>query len=188
LARATAPQSPALIPALQTTTLHLLRSCLLHLESRSPIVTISSRCVYKLNTVHFGGANMPIFQDDDEGLAHEGPPPEQQAETPPRSTTPLESVPMGRKLSEESIRTELCEGPLPDSLEDLPSYSTRGLNSCFASPLHGTSDRLDYIERLKRGESPTWFPNRNVSEIFKYGIFQITNCSLHLAGVATRPR
>jgi hypothetical protein len=67
-----------------------------------------------------------------------------------------------RKVSEESIRTELCEGPVPDTPEDEPSLPTRGLESSFKFPIHGTSDRVELIERLKRGESPTWLPNRNV--------------------------
>jgi hypothetical protein len=36
------------------------------------------------------------------------------------------------------------------------------LDSSFKFPTHGTSDRVELIERLKRGESPTWLPNRNV--------------------------
>jgi hypothetical protein len=108
---------------------------------------------------------MPIFQDEDDVLVtDEGPPSEQPTKTPSRSTTPPESISVRRKPSEESIRTELCEGPVLDSLEDLSTYSSEGMNSSFASPLHRTSDRLQYIERLKRGESPSWLPNQNVSK------------------------
>lgn len=60
------------------------------------------------------------------------------------------------KVSEESIRTELCEGPLPDSPR--PSAPER-------TPEEPTTvtDRAELIERLKRGESPTWVPSRHVS-------------------------
>ncbi|EPE25815.1 hypothetical protein GLAREA_01727 [Glarea lozoyensis ATCC 20868] len=171
LARATAPQSPALIPALRKTTLYLLLlSHALHasfaLKSRSPIVQLLQHARLEQETVHFGPASMPIFQDDDDTLVPEkGPPSEQPTNPRSRSTTPPESVSMRRKSSEESIRTELCEGPVLESLEDLSSYSPEGLNSCFASPLHRTSDRLQYIERLKRGDSPSWLPNQNLESL-----------------------
>lgn len=55
------------------------------------------------------------------------------------------------KVSEESIRTELCDGPIPDS----PKPRSPELDIP-----HATSDRADLIQRLKRGESPTWIPNR----------------------------
>ncbi|KAI1770840.1 hypothetical protein F4818DRAFT_431199 [Hypoxylon cercidicola] len=59
-----------------------------------------------------------------------------------------------RKLSEESIRTELCEGPIPDS----PTPRTPERETC--------SDRSELIERLKRGESPTWRPSRHFESIW----------------------
>jgi hypothetical protein len=108
---------------------------------------------------------MPIFQDDDDELAQNRVPPiEQRTKTPPRSTTPSESAFLRRKLSEESIRTELCEGPLPDSLEEPSIYANEDLNIHSPPPLHGTTDRLEYIERLKRGESPSWVSAGKVRE------------------------
>jgi len=61
---------------------------------------------------------------------------------------------LSRRASEESIRTELCEGPIPDSP---PKAATpeQGVEKAV-------SDRAELIERLKRGESPTWIPNRHV--------------------------
>jgi hypothetical protein len=60
-----------------------------------------------------------------------------------------------RRLSRESIRTELYEGPLPD-----------GSSECGTSPVFGSIalndtrrdgfDRADLIQRLKRQKSPTW--------------------------------
>ncbi|KAL3418273.1 hypothetical protein PVAG01_09989 [Phlyctema vagabunda] len=100
---------------------------------------------------------MPIFQDDLGG----GPQP------PPReSTTPVEDAPtrdkeMRRKASEESIRTDFCDGPLPDS-PILRAGTPVEQGETFIFPSHGTSDRVELIQRLKRGESPTWLPNRNV--------------------------
>jgi hypothetical protein len=61
----------------------------------------------------------------------------------------------GRRLSEESIRTELCEGPVPDT-PPRPGTPRDAV-------ARAVSDRAELIERLKRGESPTWVPNRHVS-------------------------
>ncbi len=82
-----------------------------------------------------------------------------------RSPCPLlQSLP--RKQSEESIRTELCEGPVLDS----PSPSP--LLPLAQTPEHDNSsssaaclDRAALIERLKRGESPTWIPHRHVRRV-----------------------
>jgi len=100
---------------------------------------------------------MPIFQDD-LGGGRRTPPPK-------FTTTPLSSSPAGtnmltRKASEESIRTELCEGPLLGSLEDNEAIDS--IPSLDFS-IHGTSNRVELIERLKRGESPTWVPKKGVS-------------------------
>ncbi|KAF6843492.1 hypothetical protein CMUS01_02048 [Colletotrichum musicola] len=99
---------------------------------------------------------MPIFRDD---LEH--PPPAitgvPSAEPPPPLPTlhhqQTGSSSLTRKLSEESIRTELCEGPILDS----PRPSIPESDAAAA-----TSDRAELIERLKRGESPTWIPSRHV--------------------------
>lgn len=66
-------------------------------------------------------------------------------------------VSLSRRASEESIRTDLCEGPVPDSSQ--PSSPRPGLS------LNTTTDRTELIERLKRGESPTWSPKRHVSKV-----------------------
>lgn len=74
---------------------------------------------------------------------------------------------LSRRVSEESIRTELCEGPiLDDPIRAEPHIESEVL---LASPGNDvsavTSDRAELIERLKRGESPTWVPSRHVSVI-----------------------
>jgi hypothetical protein len=61
---------------------------------------------------------------------------------------------LSRRVSEESIRTELCEGPIPDSPPKAATPEPGVENA--------VSDRAELIERLKRGESPTWVPNRHV--------------------------
>lgn len=70
---------------------------------------------------------------------------------------------MRRKLSDESIRTELCEGPISDSPNDHETNTSDVLELKIPPELsQGVSDRVELIERLKRGESPTWLPNRHV--------------------------
>ena len=76
---------------------------------------------------------------------------------------PPSPTPIMRRPSEESIRTEDCEGPISDTpMEEAPieqenpaGVGNNGEALC--------TDRAELIERLKRGESPTWVPNRAVS-------------------------
>lgn len=79
-----------------------------------------------------------------------------------RRQTP--SRPMSRRASEESIRTDLCEGPLPDNSQPRSPERKPELDLVTMT----TSDRADLIERLKRGESPTWVPNRRVRWIWPH--------------------
>ncbi|KAG4434956.1 hypothetical protein IFR05_009568 [Cadophora sp. M221] len=109
---------------------------------------------------------MPIFQDDF-GSSRRDTPPAKKPAIPRRSKSPEGGNPMERKLSEESIRTELCEGPVPDSPEEERPFAAAGLASNFKFPTTGTSDRVELIERLKRGESPTWLPNRNLESLIQ---------------------
>ena len=80
-----------------------------------------------------------------------------------------------RKPSEESIRTEFCDGPLFDSkelYEPEGAESTAGPvpplgrnESLYRTERRETSDRAELIERIKRGENPNWVPNRKVSQL-----------------------
>ncbi|KFZ07746.1 hypothetical protein V501_06221 [Pseudogymnoascus sp. VKM F-4519 (FW-2642)] len=97
---------------------------------------------------------MPYFQDPD-GHA---------ASSPPNRPTFTFPGPRYRELrrepSEESIRTDLCEGLVPESpndaaptAEDEAGTSSHDASSCV-------SDRQELMERLKRGESPIWSPKK----------------------------
>ncbi|KAK3391060.1 hypothetical protein B0H63DRAFT_131210 [Podospora didyma] len=66
---------------------------------------------------------------------------------------------LSRRVSEESIRTDLCEGPVPDSPPAKPVTPEQELSNTV-------SDRAELIERLKRGESPTWVPNRHLETLY----------------------
>ena len=92
---------------------------------------------------------MPMFRDTDVPLDGLG------KMQPPRTFAIIE-----RKFSEESIRTEFCEGPVLDDLHS-PSPELQPKTSINAVSVE-ISDRAELIERLKRGESPTWVPNRKV--------------------------
>lgn len=103
---------------------------------------------------------MPIFQDDLGG----------GRSTPPRnyftrtslSNSPTTSNILTRKASEESIRTELCEGPIPDNPDDFLQNPTLDFSPEVDSTMLPTSDHAEFIERLKKGETPTWVPKRDV--------------------------
>jgi len=97
---------------------------------------------------------MPMFHDPDRPW--DGP---TGTKKPTDLLEPI--VPMlERRTSEESIRTEFCEGPvLDDSKPASPESNTA--TERVTAPVE-TSDRAELIERLKRGESPTWVPNRKV--------------------------
>ncbi|KAI9874592.1 MAG: hypothetical protein M1830_009584, partial [Pleopsidium flavum] len=93
---------------------------------------------------------MPIFHDLD-------------SRSFPKTSPSLESGgyhAVMRRPSEESIRTEFCDGPIPDG-------DTRGTSpvdhvmAAISDARMETSDRGELIERIKRGESPTWVPNRS---------------------------
>ncbi|KAM3067444.1 hypothetical protein ACMFMG_011592 [Clarireedia jacksonii] len=108
---------------------------------------------------------MPIFQDD-LGDGRRTPPVE-KSKISPISMAPLEGRTIARKVSEESIRTELCEGLVPDTPEEPKTLPMLELDTSFKFPFNGTSDRGEFIERLKKGESPTWLPNRNLESLLQ---------------------
>ncbi|KAI0012977.1 hypothetical protein F4779DRAFT_566448 [Xylariaceae sp. FL0662B] len=109
---------------------------------------------------------MPIFHQYPERRESPimGSPPDQfRRDMPP---LPHNSA-LARKSSEESIRTELCEGPISESLG--PRTPERDhIDTC--------SDRVELIERLKRGESPTWIPNRHLESIWNQEPTSPTRC------------
>lgn len=88
---------------------------------------------------------MPIFQDD---IDHN------DLVEPPTPDVNYSSHRL-RRLSEESISTELCEGPLPDSPQR-PAAPEPNRDD------PAVSDRAALIERLKRAQSPTWITNGHV--------------------------
>ncbi|KAI0097745.1 hypothetical protein GGR51DRAFT_460451 [Nemania sp. FL0031] len=82
----------------------------------------------------------------------------------------LRSQSLSRKLSEESIRTELCEGPVLDSPPPStpprpappllpPLAQASDCNNSSSSVAYTYTDRAELIERLKKGESPPWLPH-----------------------------
>lgn len=106
---------------------------------------------------------MPIFRDqlDDDDTPTAGP------ERPVSRLAPAYGlrgmrgqsppIPFSRRVSEESIRTDLCEGPLPDlAPANTPDPQPE------PALVDTTSDRAELIERLKRAQSPSWVPPRRV--------------------------
>ncbi|KAJ8129448.1 hypothetical protein O1611_g4185 [Lasiodiplodia mahajangana] len=80
-----------------------------------------------------------------------------------RNHARLQSLP--RKLSEESIRTELCEGPVLESPVSStpppppPPAQASDRDDGSNSVAYTYTDRAELIERLKKGESPAWLPH-----------------------------
>lgn len=68
-----------------------------------------------------------------------------------------------RRCSEDSTRTEDFGEPIPEMLmessptQDVEQDQRNGQGETLCS------DRAELIERIKRGESPTWVPNEAVS-------------------------
>lgn len=99
---------------------------------------------------------MPVFHDPDLRLAKA----KEDREAALEEISPRAVM---RKPSEESIRTEFCDGPEPEvptwiaALEDKAAVMAGKENGAR------TSDRAELMERIKRGESPTWVPNSAVS-------------------------
>ena len=100
-----------------------------------------------------------MFSEDDET----GPRSSRDFDTeyPDSAPIPIQTPPgierwFARRLSDESIQTDLCEGPVLDS-------PPRPVTPQQLVP-QAVSDRAELIERLKRGESPTWVPNRHVGD------------------------
>ncbi|KAI0478636.1 hypothetical protein GGR56DRAFT_689554 [Xylariaceae sp. FL0804] len=71
---------------------------------------------------------------------------------------PAQPPPHSARHSEESIRTNLCEGPVSAEHVTPRTPEQDGSAAC--------TDRAELIERLKRGESPTWIPNRHYESIW----------------------
>lgn len=101
---------------------------------------------------------MPIFQDDLDGGGQRSPP-----TMPPIANSPPGDIVLARKLSEESIRTELCDGPLLESPEYADHSISTAAKSEFMFPAHETSGRELLIEQLKKENSKTWWTNREAS-------------------------
>ncbi|KAK3906877.1 hypothetical protein C8A05DRAFT_11391 [Staphylotrichum tortipilum] len=105
---------------------------------------------------------MPMFREDDEGTERSSG--RADSHYPDSAPIPIQTPPglerwlTPRRLSEESIRTDLCEGPVLES-PPVPATPERPVT-------HLVSDRAELIERLKRGESPTWISNRRLESLF----------------------
>ena len=95
---------------------------------------------------------MPLFQDFDHDLP--------QAYGVKEALILPENN-MMRRMSEESIRTEDCDGPVPNDPTWANPQQVPEDHSSNGESIR-TSDRQELMERIKRGESPTWVPNQSV--------------------------
>lgn len=146
-----------------------------NLPAESAIVTPSvCQNLHYANVLTKGASSeapniMPIFQYDLGGI-RETPPTRPTKQIRPQLSESLltaenaegedTGTSIKRKASEESIRTELCEGPLLDSS---PEDKKGSLDSDYQFPSHATPDKVELTERLKRdGNHGAWLLNRDV--------------------------
>ena len=90
---------------------------------------------------------MPIYRD-----------PDRQPESPVSDQHLMKPPLLTRQSSDESIRTEFCDGPVTDD----HVVDGKKLQVTDDVPRPSTSDRNELIESIKRGESPTWVPGDKV--------------------------
>ncbi len=64
-------------------------------------------------------------------------------------------------VSEEKMRTAFLDGPV-DVPYWIPSSKPEGEAMAIMEGVTRTSDRAELMERIKRGESPTWVPKKPV--------------------------
>ena len=69
-----------------------------------------------------------------------------------------------RRPSIESVRIEDCDGPIPDNVVDGTSHKSGSDTTTTSAGEALCSDRAELIERIKRGECPTWVPTAAVSD------------------------
>ena len=98
---------------------------------------------------------MPVFHDPDRRLAVA----KEEKQLSPPSARPAVFM---RKPSEDSIRTEFCDGPEPDPPNWIAALEEKADKMTGRENGNCTSDRAELIERIKRGESPTWVPSQTV--------------------------
>ena len=101
---------------------------------------------------------MPVFHDPELRLASD------KEEKGVSEKSPSLPATM-RRPSEESIRTEFCDGPEPE----VPRWTTHLENQATAidgkEQATSTSDRAELIKRIKSGKSPTWVPSEAVRTV-----------------------
>jgi len=69
-----------------------------------------------------------------------------------------------RRSSKDGIRTDFCDGSVPDA-EGRGILPLENVVAAISDTKLETSDRAELIERIKRGESPTWIPTGTVSHL-----------------------
>ena len=100
---------------------------------------------------------MPVSHDPDLLLSH-------SKEAPRIDRLPYRPTPTMRKPSEESIRTEFCDGPEPDPPNWIRALEDKAANMAAREEENRTSDRAELMERIKKGESPTWVPSQTLEQ------------------------
>lgn len=124
--------------------------------------TFFRRSIYSVSSLwtswrkHVAGLTMPIAEEDlNLDLA--------PTESPTKAATTTTTRSNDSKLVTPSTPTATSTHAQQHSENTVPSGGSPDKDAPAAAATGGaTSDRAEFIERLKRGESPTWIPNRYV--------------------------
>ncbi|KAI9851895.1 MAG: hypothetical protein M1838_002466 [Thelocarpon superellum] len=105
---------------------------------------------------------MPIFHEPTSN-----PDPDDSSPDQPRQPPGVDRSSAMRKPSDESIGGEAADRLDPDSDHERPLPKPATLTSLPDTSVP-VSNRTELIERIKRGESPTWVPNRTREQLDEY--------------------
>lgn len=124
---------------------------------------------------------MPVFHDPDLRLASD----KEEKGAPDEAPSLLATM---RRPSEESIRTEFCDGPEPEVPRWITALESQATVIDGKEQATSTNDRAELIKRIKSGESPTWVPSEALKqEIATFEPKQVLspqNSSAEIPGVA----
>ncbi|KAL9588146.1 MAG: hypothetical protein Q9203_003034 [Teloschistes exilis] len=98
---------------------------------------------------------MPIFQE-----------PEQRFSIVAEELRHASPISIKSAVSDASGKTDICDATVPSQLAtdtaDRKSTGQKRDGSGYNGAVVCTSDRNELMERIKRGESPTWIPSQTV--------------------------
>ncbi|KAL8637648.1 MAG: hypothetical protein Q9228_005100 [Teloschistes exilis] len=106
---------------------------------------------------------MPIFQE-----------PEQRFSIVAEELRHASPISIKSAVSDASGKTDICDATVPSQLAtdtaDRKSTGQKRDGSGYNGAVVCTSDRNELMERIKRGESPTWIPSQTLCTALKQSV------------------